>query len=110
MSTLLFSVFVFSSCDKPDETNLYGYTVEFKMSQNSDVKAIDDVLEPRLNKVYVITYAEAEAEWNSFLNAVDESAVVIEGDDYYTVTFTQYKEEGYELLPGKTVGTKTWEN
>lgn len=108
ISVLILGVSFFSSCEDQGATGYYYYSVEFKISQNSDVSSIDNALEPRINKLFTLTSEQAQDEWNSFLDSVDESAVVIKGEDYYTVTFSKMKEQGMEFVPDKTVGTKTW--
>lgn len=105
---LAVSAALFTSCEKQETINQYSYSHSFHLSHRSDVSAITDILNPKLNEIFEISQAEAEAEWDQFVNMVDESKLVFMEDEYYTVTFSRMEIQGNRLVEAETVGTKTW--
>lgn len=107
--------YAMTSCDKARETDYYSYYVSFGnhytsfMPEVSDFSAIDEAIESRINiPPYELTRKEAEAEWQSFLDSVDESRLVINEGDYYTVKFCREEIRGNRFEPVETIGEKTW--
>lgn len=105
----IFALAIFTSCEDDNLTLGYKYFVDKKISAESNVKEIDD----SYNKHKIATgqkldEAAAYAEWNNFLNDIDESNIVIVKGDYYTVKLAELVEMNGQFLPGKIIGMKSW--
>lgn len=117
ISALILSAFMFSSCEKEEDLSYYMYDHSFNLSeittsagtQKSEISEITNALDPRLNHVYNnLSSSQAAAEWQSFLNEIDESKLSFLPGNYYTVTFAKYVVKGNESVMDKIVGEKTW--
>ena len=102
---------LFTSCTKTNTQGLYEYTTDSHVQASlDDVSALNDILRPKLQHgFYNLTNDEAHAEWNSFLQSVQNVNVSITGTDhYYTVKFVrkEAKDDAYVIV--ETIGEKTW--
>lgn len=103
------SLVSFVSCEKEDVVEFYYYSNAFYLTKDSDVSAIETVLESKLNVLYELTPAQAQAEWENFIKSVDDSKVILCEGDYYTVVFQRMVEVGDRMEPAETIGQKTWQ-
>ena len=100
-----------TSCSS--EGTLAYYTIEPKVALHSsgatDVSAIDAAYGDRASKQYS-TEKQARSEWNAFINAVDDKAVVIEGEDsYYKFSLVLKDEKGDTFVTVKVLETIDWD-
>lgn len=123
LSVLLVSL-AFVSCNKEggDDsfvTSFYEYVSDIKTERGNlsvtNVDAIDKALEGKLDQHFQnMTDAQAKAEWQSFVNSVDDSKVVFTNDnEYYKVSFVKvnvYEKGDFESETKvvATIGEKTW--
>lgn len=102
-------------------TSFYEYQTDSITEKGTfsvtDVSAINEALTGKLNKEYMnMSDAQAKAEWQSFVNSVDDSKVVFTNDkEFYMVSFVKVNvyEKGDFNTESKvvaTVGKKTWKN
>lgn len=105
---LVVSSILFVSCEKDDNTSYYAYNTDIRTSSNSKCEAINNALKSRLGVEYNISESEAKAEWNSFLNSIDESSIVMAPGDSYTVNFCKMEVRNGRYEEGKVIGEKTW--
>lgn len=109
LSVLFIGLFTLVSCEE-NTVDYYIYSVEFHITNHSDVQAIDDELEPRINQLYEFTESEAQAEWDSFINSVDESKIVLYEGDYYIVGLEKQAIDGNRFVTESIFAQKIWGN
>ena len=100
------------SCNEIEDLNKGWWYYEVSgiraKDAESDFSEVDDAFDAYF--AHSVSYSAAEAEWKRFLSKIDDSKIVINGNDSCTVTL--YWDEDYEN-PGLNtivVGTKTWCN
>jgi outer membrane murein-binding lipoprotein Lpp len=113
LAALIIGGMMLTGCrkDNPSAKGYYSYTtVEQTQSSFDDVSALTEILRPKLaHGIYTLTKEEAVAEWNSFLQAIENVNVnITKPDSYYTVKFNRKEEKDGTFVTVETIGEKTW--
>lgn len=92
----------------------YGYTVKKHKVKGADIEAIEQALDKHeWQKSKSLTKDEAKAEWESFLNDINDEEVEIADGGYVTVRFHELVpmniDEFIYWVEGNSVDEKTWE-
>ena len=91
----------------------YGYTVVRHNVKGSDIEAVEQALDKHEWQKYKnLTKDEAQEEWESFLNDINDEEVEIADGGYVTVRFHELTPTTIDDLThwveGNSVGEKTW--
>ena len=92
----------------------YGYTVVRHNVKGSDIEAVEQALDKHEWQKYKnLTKDEAQEEWESFLNDINDEEVEIADGGYVKVkfheVFSMTNDEIIQWYEGNIVGEKTWE-
>ena len=110
LAALIIGGMMLTGCSKPDTKGYYSYSTSFHFQLGDDVSALDEIVKPKLaQSMYTLTKEEAVAEWNSFLQSVQNVNVSFANpDSYYTVKFNRIEEKDGSFAPVENIGEKTW--
>lgn len=98
------------SCEEYGKRYNYSYHTSMHISNMEHLKAITQVVSPKLNVFMELTEKEAEAEWESFYNIIKDVHADMDEDEYYTISLSKEEIVNDTYTPTYIVGSYTWGN